>query len=83
MNPLDEYSLLKFAKQRQRELVAEAGRTRLARQAGPHLVRPWLFFGRWLAGLGTLLLSWGCRLQTRYEPRFPVLAGTEPLPCRD
>ncbi len=83
MNPFDEYRLLNFARQRQSELIAEAERARLGRLAGPLPARPWLFFGRWLTSLGELLLNWGCRLQTRYEPPLPVLAAAEPFPCRD
>ncbi len=83
MNIFDEHRLLTIAQGRQRELIAEAEQARLARLAGHHPAQPWQFYRLWLARLGGLMVAWGCRLRTRYEPVLPMLAGGESLPCRD
>ena len=82
MRMLNDYETFKLNQMRQRELIAEAAQERLARAATPKQARPPRFHRRWLARLGTVLVNWGCRLQSRYEQAAPVLTVSEALPAR-
>lgn len=58
--------IYRLAGQRHRELLLEAGRRRLVRQALPGGLESQRFYGRALAWLGRRLVVWGWRLQGRY-----------------
>jgi hypothetical protein len=52
--------------QRHRELLFQAGRRRLVRQARPQGSDAQRFYNRGLAWLGRRMVVWGWRLQGRY-----------------
>jgi hypothetical protein len=58
--------IYRLAGQRHRELLSEAGRRQLVRQALPGGLEPQRFYSRALAWLGRRLVVWGWRLQGRY-----------------
>jgi hypothetical protein len=57
-----------MALQRHRELLREAERNRLVRQALAGRERPQRFYCRALTWLGRRLVAWGWHLQARYGP---------------
>jgi hypothetical protein len=79
------YIDLKVESERHKDEARQAAAYHLARQASRQASRQALrqaledrpasamrmaFYWRWLASLGALLVSWGCRLQTRYADRY-------------
>jgi hypothetical protein len=52
--------------ERHKNIIAEAEKERLIRQAVKHSSSPTKSYQRWLARLGVQLVSWGYRLQARY-----------------
>jgi hypothetical protein len=59
-----------LARERQREMLREAEKNRLVRQVQAGRGRQQRFYSRALTGLGSRLVLWGCRLQTRYASPF-------------
>jgi len=77
------YNDYKVESERHKDEAERAAAYRLVREASRQSsVRPnssmrLAFFWRWLASLGALLVSWGCRLQTRFsEAALPDTALT-------
>jgi len=63
-------------KQHQRELIAEAGRQRLARSVSKNET---VFYRLWLGRLGDQLVKWGSRLQAQYGTLTSNIARVETL----
>jgi len=61
--------------ERHKDILIAAQHERLVKQALGHDSRPAKAYQRWLTRLGTQLITWGSRLQTRYGQSFDVASA--------